>query len=142
MEKEQLGTLLRDLDALKQHPDDLASTIDRMRERLVAMMNPAAAGAASRSKIKDMSAEVVDNNPYSILMALQRMGVVENYERIRDYSVAIVGIGGVGSVAAEMLNRCGIGRLLLYDYDTVELANMNSTVGAKTVAKHAASRTI
>ncbi|AQK71163.1 Ubiquitin-activating enzyme E1 domain-containing protein 1 [Zea mays] len=124
MEMEQLCSLLRDLDALKQHPDDLTSTIDRMRERLVAMMNPAA-GAASRSKIKDMSAEVVDNNPYSRLMALQRMGVVENYERIRDYSVAIVGIGGVGSVAAEMLTRCGIGRLLLYDYDTVELANMN-----------------
>ncbi|PIA31266.1 hypothetical protein AQUCO_05100057v1, partial [Aquilegia coerulea] len=36
-----------------------------------------------------------------------------------------LGIGGVGSVAAEMLTRCGIGRLLLYDYDTVELANMN-----------------
>ncbi|KAF5194661.1 Ubiquitin-like modifier-activating enzyme [Thalictrum thalictroides] len=35
------------------------------------------------------------------------------------------GIGGVGSVAAEMLTRCGIGRLLLYDYDTAELANMN-----------------
>lgn len=35
------------------------------------------------------------------------------------------GVGGVGSVAAEMLTRCGIGRLLLYDYDKVELANMN-----------------
>ncbi|KAK6920510.1 THIF-type NAD/FAD binding fold [Dillenia turbinata] len=58
-------------------------------------------------------------------MALQRMGIVENYERIREFSVAIVGIGGVGSVAAEMLTRCGIGRLLLYDYDKVELANMN-----------------
>ena len=31
----------------------------------------------------------------------------------------------MGSVAAEMLTRCGIGRLLLYDYDKVELANMN-----------------
>jgi hypothetical protein len=37
-----------------------------------------------------MSAEVVDSNPYSRLMALQRMGIVENYERIRDFSVAIV----------------------------------------------------
>ncbi|KAF2302652.1 hypothetical protein GH714_000586 [Hevea brasiliensis] len=74
---------------------------------------------------KDMSAEVVDSNPYSRLMALQRMGIVQNYERIREFSVAIVGIGGVGSVAAEMLTRCGIGRLLLYDYDRVELANMN-----------------
>ena len=34
-------------------------------------------------------------------------------------------MGGVGSVAAEMLTRCGVGSLLLYDYDKVELANMN-----------------
>ena len=39
--------------------------------------------------------------------------------------VVLQGIGGVGSVAAEMLTRCGVGRLLLYDYDKVELANMN-----------------
>lgn len=39
--------------------------------------------------------------------------------------MVIVGLGGVGSVAAEMLTRCGIGKLLLYDYDTVEIANMN-----------------
>lgn len=37
----------------------------------------------------------------------------------------IVGVGGVGSVAAEMLTRCGVGKLLLFDYDNVELANMN-----------------
>lgn len=66
-----------------------------------------------------MSGEVVDSNPYSRLMALQRMGIVENYERIRDMAVAVVGMGGVGSVAAEMLTRCGIGRLLMYDYDKV-----------------------
>lgn len=77
------------------------------------------------SEKQEMSAEVVDSNPYSRLMALKRMGIVNNYEEIRSFSVAIVGIGGVGSVAAEMLTRCGIGRLLLYDYDTVELANMN-----------------
>jgi ubiquitin-like modifier-activating enzyme 5 len=53
------------------------------------------------------------------------MGVVANYESIRDFSVAVVGIGGVGSVTAEMLTRCGIGKLLLFDYDKVELANMN-----------------
>jgi ubiquitin-like modifier-activating enzyme 5 len=72
-----------------------------------------------------LSAEVVDSNPYSRLMALKRMGVVENYEKIRDVSVLIVGVGGVGSVAAEMLTRCGVGKLLLFDYDKVELANMN-----------------
>lgn len=44
-------------------------------------------------------AEVVDSNPYSRLMALQRMGIVDNYERIRDYSVAIV-------VSISLLSGC------------------------------------
>ncbi len=73
-----------------------------------------------------------DDNPYSRLMALKKMGIVENYavllsfiQEIKKKSVLIVGVGGIGSVASEMLTRCGIGKLILYDYDTVELANMN-----------------
>jgi len=81
--------------------------------------------AKGREKIDQMSAEVREDNPYSRLMALKRMGVVKNYENIRKYSVLIVGVGGVGSVVAEMLTRCGIGKLLLFDYDKVEMANMN-----------------
>merc|ERR1711935_428951 len=78
-----------------------------------------------REKITEMSAEVKDSNPYSRLMALKRMGIVANYEAIRNKTVAIVGVGGVGSVTAEMLTRCGIGKLILFDYDMVEMANMN-----------------
>jgi len=59
------------------------------------------------------------------LMALKKMGIVNNYEKIRELSILIVGLGGIGSVAAEMLARCGVGKLLLFDYDTVEIANMN-----------------
>lgn len=33
-----------------------------------------------RPKIAQMSSEVVDSNPYSRLMALKRMGIVDNYE--------------------------------------------------------------
>jgi ubiquitin-like modifier-activating enzyme 5 len=80
---------------------------------------------STRIKISEMSEEVKSDNPYSRLMALKRMGVVENYTEIRRKSVAIIGVGGIGSVAAEMLTRCGIGKLILFDYDTVELANMN-----------------
>lgn len=58
-------------------------------------------------------------------MALKRMGIVKNYEEIRNFTVAVVGVGGVGSVTAEMLTRCGIGKLILFDYDKVEMANMN-----------------
>ncbi|CAO4361495.1 unnamed protein product [Caenorhabditis nigoni] len=81
--------------------------------------------APYRQKIEKLSAEVVDSNPYSRLMALQRMGIVRDYEQIRDKTVAVVGVGGVGSVVAEMLTRCGIGKLILFDYDKVEIANMN-----------------
>lgn len=45
----------------------------------------------ARTKIGKISSEVVDSNPYSRLMALQRMGIVQDYERIRDKSVAVVG---------------------------------------------------
>ena len=54
--------------------------------------------------------QVVDSNPYSRLMALQRMGIVDNYQEIREKTVAVVGVGGVGSVTSEMLTRsefCG-----------------------------------
>ena len=47
-------------------------------------------------------------------MALKRMGIVEDYERIRGFTVAVVGVGGVGSVTAEMLTRCGIGKVCVY----------------------------
>ncbi|KAL7698552.1 E1-like ubiquitin-activating enzyme [Lotmaria passim] len=81
--------------------------------------------SSSAAPVKKISAEVRDDNPYSRLMALQRMGVVDDYEQIRHKAVAVIGAGGVGSVVAEMLTRCGIGKLLLFDYDTVEMANMN-----------------
>lgn len=58
-------------------------------------------------------------------MALKKMGIISNYEDIKTFSIAVVGVGGVGSITAEMLTRCGIGRLILFDYDKVEMANMN-----------------
>ncbi|QCD81171.1 ubiquitin-like modifier-activating enzyme 5 [Vigna unguiculata] len=123
----ELKQLNADLQFLSQSLPDPShhALLRKIQLRVEDLGKLAAAAPVHRSKVEDMSAEVVDSNPYSRLMALQRMGIVENYERIRDFSVAIVGIGGVGSVAAEMLTRCGIGRLLLYDYDKVELANMN-----------------
>lgn len=100
--------------------EDLKAQIVELKNELLKYKT-----AGGRDKIEKMSAEVVDSNPYSRLMALQRMGIVKEYERIRGKSVAVVGIGGVGSVTADMLTRCGVGKLILFDYDKVELANMN-----------------
>jgi ubiquitin-like modifier-activating enzyme 5 len=103
----------------------LQARVAELEAEVASLRASADAKAAARGKIAEMSAEVVDDNPYSRLMALKRMGIVEKYENIRQVSVVIVGMGGIGSVAAEMLTRCGVGKLILYDYDKVELANMN-----------------
>lgn len=50
---------------------------------------------------------------------------MRDYQKITKKAVVLVGVGGVGSVAAEMLVRCGIGKLILFDFDSVELSNMN-----------------
>ncbi|XP_041474332.1 ubiquitin-like modifier-activating enzyme 5 [Lytechinus variegatus] len=104
--------------------EELRAKVQQLEDELQAEKNKNIS-LTGRQKIETMSSEVVDSNPYSRLMALKRMGIVDNYERIRDFTVAVVGVGGVGSVTAEMLTRCGIGKLLLFDYDKVELANMN-----------------
>jgi ubiquitin-like modifier-activating enzyme 5 len=62
---------------------------------------------------------------FSRLAALSKLQVVREYERIRSKVAIVVGVGGVGSVAAEMLARCAIGKLIVFDYDIVEMANMN-----------------
>lgn len=45
-------------------------------------------------------------------------------------SVAIFGLGGVGSFAAEALIRGGIGRLTLIDFDTIDITNINRQLHA------------
>lgn len=46
-------------------------------------------------------------------------------KRLNAASVAVFGIGGVGSFAAESLARAGIGRLTLVDADDVDITNIN-----------------
>ena len=57
-------------------------------------------------------------------------------ERLSEAKVALFGVGGVGSYAAEALARSGVGHILLVDNDTVSISNINrqlcalhSTVG-------------
>ena len=50
--------------------------------------------------------------------------------RLNDASVLVVGVGGVGGAAAEMLARSGIGALTLVDSDVVEESNINRQLPA------------
>lgn len=63
---------------------------------------------------------------------LQRLYGVEGAARIRNAHVAVVGIGGVGSWAAEALARSGVGRITLIDLDQVSESNINRQIHALT----------
>lgn len=49
-------------------------------------------------------------------------------EKLRNSSVAVFGLGGVGGHAAEALCRAGVGRLVLVDFDDVCLTNINRQI--------------
>lgn len=64
----------------------------------------------------------------------------ERMERYRRAHVLVVGVGGVGGYAAELLARSGVGHLTLIDADSVQPSNINrqlcalhSTVGRRKV---------
>lgn len=57
--------------------------------------------------------------------ALASRHTVEGQKKISRASVAICGLGGLGSNVAIHLARCGVGRLHLLDFDRVDLPNIN-----------------
>lgn len=54
----------------------------------------------------------------------------EGLEILKNSTVGVLGIGGVGSFAAEALARSGVGRLVLVDKDVVDITNVNRQVHA------------
>ena len=49
---------------------------------------------------------------------------------LKKSTVAIFGIGGVGSFVAEALARAGVGNLTLIDYDHIDVTNINRQIHA------------
>jgi tRNA A37 threonylcarbamoyladenosine dehydratase len=54
----------------------------------------------------------------------------ESLQKLKDSTVAVFGIGGVGSFAAEALARCGVGSLVLIDGDVIRPSNINRQIHA------------
>ena len=65
----------------------------------------------------------------------------DGLKKLKNSRVIIFGIGGVGGYTVEALARCGVGRIALFDSDTVDESNINrqiiadySTLGGDKVA--------
>lgn len=79
--------------------------------------------------------ENVVNERFSRLEALYGNNRVNMF---KDKTVLVLGLGGVGGYVVESLARSNIGTLILVDYDTVDISNINrqiialtSTIGTK-----------
>lgn len=52
----------------------------------------------------------------------------ENIKKLKNTTVLIVGIGGVGGYALEAIARSGIGKIIIVDKDTVDITNLNRQI--------------
>ncbi len=67
------------------------------------------------------------------MMRFQRTQLLlgaENFAKLTAATVAVFGIGGVGSFTAEALARSGVGHLVLIDKDNVDVTNINRQIHA------------
>lgn len=62
----------------------------------------------------------------------------DGLEKLQKSNILVIGLGGVGSFAAEFLARAGIGKMTIVDGDTVDITNINRQLPAlhSTIGKH------
>ena len=62
----------------------------------------------------------------------------ENGDKLKKAKIAVFGLGGVGGHAVEALARAGVGHLVLVDYDSYDITNINRQIGAlhSTIGKY------
>lgn len=54
--------------------------------------------------------------------------VKDKFKNIESLRVLVLGVGGVGGYVVESLVRCGISKIILVDYDTVDETNINRQI--------------
>lgn len=54
----------------------------------------------------------------------------EGLQKLQNANVLVVGLGGVGSFAAEFLARAGVGKMTIVDGDVVDITNINRQLPA------------
>lgn len=74
-----------------------------------------------------MNRATQDHLRYSRQILFREIGEI-GQQKISAASVAVVGLGALGSASASALSRCGIGRLILVDRDVLEWSNLQRQI--------------
>jgi len=72
------------------------------------------------------------NNDYYEKMVERNIGIltVEQQQKLKGCGIPVFGVGGVGGLVAELLVRCGVGKLKIVDIDNFEPSNLNRQIYA------------
>ena len=67
-----------------------------------------------------------------------RLMLQDKVDLLKDKTVAVFGVGGVGGYTVEALIRSGIENIDIYDFDTIDISNINRQViaNSETVGKN------
>lgn len=58
----------------------------------------------------------------------EELMIGEKINLLKNKTILVLGLGGVGGYVTESLARCGIGNLILVDYDVVDITNINRQI--------------
>jgi tRNA A37 threonylcarbamoyladenosine dehydratase len=86
---------------------------------------------AINSPIKEMTHSEMEN--YRLHRRFDRMGRLsgdDKMQKLMDSHVMVIGLGGVGSWAAESIVRSGVGKVTLVDFDEICVTNFNRQIHA------------
>jgi molybdopterin/thiamine biosynthesis adenylyltransferase len=72
------------------------------------------------------------NNDYYEKMIERNIGIItaEQQQKLKQCEIPVFGVGGIGGLVAELLVRCGVGKLKIVDIDHFEPSNLNRQVHA------------
>lgn len=116
-------------DVVKEFAEEGISPSGKVYAKLSHKATHLAAAQLSCSLKKvEMVALKNDIIPERYERSLGTIGGIEGQIRLLSSRVAVVGLGGLGGLAAELLARMGVGTLILIDGDSFSESNLNRQV--------------
>ena len=66
-----------------------------------------------------------EKDRYVRLRAIKEFGYDIDWDTLKKFSIGIIGVGGLGCLSSELVVRCGVGTVVLFDFDKVDVINLN-----------------
>ena len=120
--KQENERLRAEMSAMREAGQDGAASQKRKREDGLKWCSP---GQDSLGLNDQLSTHELER--YARHMSLPGFGI-EGQAKLKNASVLIVGVGGLGSPAALYLAAAGVGSITLCDGDTVEVTNLQRQI--------------